>query len=378
MKNAIARFLCVLVLLAIPVSLLAASDRDYRDERGWNVEGTVISVDNNKKTIDIYDRSNKYYTIDADDATIYIEGKERSIRDIRRNERIRVYGQERSDRYVSARTIYKIDNDRDRDDDNWGQPRYQINGYIKKIEKNGTRIDLKTGNSSRKIIINSDTKIISDRGRNTRINDLDEGDLIYVVGYKGKGNDTVAIEIRPAGRSGYTNNRRDTQIQARVIRDTTLFSRTLRVADIRNDSRLPDEFDVDVDKDVRITKNGKSISVHDIRRGDYIRLEGYWNGSKYDANRITVNSDNQPSSDYDKGRDYRTLDGTIRSIDYREKQFVLSTDDGSRTVYADRARIWNDGDSDDFDSLRRGDKVRVRGNIRDKSVDAEIIEREIR
>lgn len=162
-------------------------------------------------------------------------------------------------------------------------------------------------------------------------------------------------------------------VEVRVVKDTTFFARTLRVAPLGRKDGTPDVFEVDVPRNADVIKHGRRISVHDVRTGDVIRAEGQWSGKKFVACGLIVNEGDSWLI-HDRDRDYRTIEGRIRNIDYLGRNFTLDSSNGSRTVYADRARVWRDGGIVNFDELLRGQTIWVRGNLDGHRIDAERIE----
>ena len=244
---------------------------------------------------------------------------------------------------------------------------------VTKAPKND-KIELSADGRKQKVRITRDTIVFCAMERRTKLSDLHKGDRVHVDGYQAKNNEIVATSITLYNeRTSSDTHREDRMIQARVVKDTAFYNRTLRVTSTERNSRMPDVFSVKVPKGADVTRNGSGTSVHEIRTGDSVCLEGRWDGSTFTASRIQVN-ECDVIKEYDRGRDYRAIEGRIRKIDYRGNEFTLSTDKGELSVYADRARVWRDGDVRDFKNLNRGDVVYVRGNIKGDSVDAERIE----
>lgn len=183
----------------------------------------------------------------------------------------------------------------------------------------------------------------------------------------------MAQVIRIRARRDLRSTGRPDSFHARVLRDTSMTGSKLKVTPVSGNQRLADTLEIEVPRRTRVVRRAHRISVNDIRTGDVIYIEGCWLKPNFVAVRVDVNR-GEAWEEYDQGRDYRRLQGRIQKIDYHACRFTLDTRTGSRKVYADRARVWRDGNVCNLEQLTCGDHVWVRGNIDGELVDAERIE----
>jgi len=177
-------------------------------------------------------------------------------------------------------------------------------------------------------------------------------------------------------------------LTGRIARDTDFTSRRLIVTVNGVDRRI------DVPKDVPISQAGFRASVHDLRKGDIIRVVGVrTDANRYRAQRIDVlhtygvddpvrerlsSSDRYDDRDlsYDTREDYtrtRTVDrytgtGVVQRVRPDDGTFDIRVGSGIRTVVVSDARL---NGFRRLDQLRRGDRVHVIGELDGRDVDAE-------
>lgn len=356
--------LCIAILLLIPAALFADSNRD-RDS-SWNVTGRVISASNDDKILDIYDNTRRHCTVIIEHAKVYDSDREIRFREIHKDDLVQIYGQERQDGVIVARSIYRLD----RKSNFYGDAaeRVTIYGVVKKVDKEGNWLDLKVGRDTQRIKTARDTKVIALHDSRVDIGYLHKGDEVRIEGFRSGRDGIIASTIfAGAGSDNFLRN-----VSVRVTRQTSIFDRRLRVTVMDRLRLLPDVFDIEVPKDIAITQRGRGLSVHDIRTGDILCMEGMLDNGIFTPMRILVNESEIAGVNF--GRDYHALQGTIKKIDYTQNQFLLDAPHGYKTIYADRARVWIGPDVVNFESLHRGDEVMVRGNTDRNRVDAERIE----
>ncbi|GEM_PF-3204304 len=373
MKN-LAKLLCFVILLTIPSALFAQFDRDggYYYDDGPGVVGKIIAKDKKNQTLEIYDRSHRHYTVLCKGALIYEGEKKRNINDIDVGDIVRIEGRENGRSVLEARVIYGYGKEQPLDE-RLGNVR--LYGTIRQVDVKGRKIELSTDGKTQKIRTLPETDIVGATGRRIDIGGLKKGDAVSIQGYRTRSNEIVAESIRMGGYGwddrGWSNGRYDS-FEGRVVRKTSWLSRKIRVEPTGWNPRLGESIEIDVPKDAQVRRMGRTISVHDIKAGEIVYVEGTWSKSTFVPVRIEVGGGGI-GRDYDR-RDYRSIQGTIKQIDYRKREFVIDTGAGDRRVYCDRAKIWYGGRERDFEDLKRGDRVWIEGKVTDKAVDAERIE----
>ncbi|HEX3000394.1 MAG TPA: DUF5666 domain-containing protein [Armatimonadota bacterium] len=145
-------------------------------------------------------------------------------------------------------------------------------------------------------------------------------------------------------------------------RSEKMSSRDIRVRDGYR------EWTVEVPKGTRITRDGEDISVHEIREGDTVRIQGDRDDdAHFRADRVVVESrySDSPSSRYG---DRSTISGSVRDIDYRAGTFRLRVNFfETYTVRLTRnTRILRDRHEVSLRELREDNHVQVQGD-RDQS-----------
>lgn len=358
---------CVLALLIAPAALRADND-PLQAERGWSVTGKVSAINDRGRLIEIYDRSDRHYTVTTEDARVYDGYKEKRVRDIHEGDTIRVFADDRNDRVIKARSIYKLS----REDGLYGDRPTSVRttGIIRKLDRGARKIELAVDDSTEKVFFTRETSIMANSKR-VDVEYLRTGDYIRVEGNRTRNGDIIATAIYlQDSRQG--SDHRGRSITARVIDDAGMFSRSLKVAPTTYGEQQ-NTYEVQVPKDAAITRNGRGVSVHEIRTGDIITAEGRWDDGKFVASRIEANEYGSRRND-DSARRLQSITGRIRRINSGQRQITVITDAGDVTIYADRARVSGDRDVRRFEDLRRGDTVQVQGRASGRYIDAERIE----
>ena len=365
--KALARLtLCIAIILLIPAALFADSNRYREHDSNWSVTGRVISAPNDDRILDIYDNIRRHCTVIIEHAKLYDTDREIRFREIHKDDLVQIYGQERIDGTIEARSIYRLDRKSNFVGDT--AENITIYGVVKKVDKDGNWLDLKVGRDTQRIKTAHDTKVIAVRDHRVDVGYLHKGDEVRVEGFR-SGRDVIIASTIFAGAASDSFLR---NVSVRVTRQTSIFDRRLRVTVLDHLRLLPDVFDINVAKETAITQRGRGLSVHDIRTGDILCMEGVLDNGIFTPMRILVNESEIAGVNF--GRDYHALQGTIKKIDYTQNQFLLDAPHGDKTIYADRARVWIGPDVVNFESLHRGDEVMVRGNTDRNRVDAERIE----
>jgi len=235
--------------------------------------------------------------------------------------------------------------------------------------------------------------------------------------YRVASSHSTAYSTARRSRYGGTSVRRSSRVvfSGPIRKDTDFTSRRLLVT-VNGAQRR-----IDVPKDTPIYQAGQRVSVHDLRTGDVVRVSAVRTASdRWRAQRIdVVHSYGVGDAGYDRSRDYarygddrspdayypddrsridvyrtdRSSDngtyddrgeGRIRSsstytgvglverVDPDEGTFDVRVGHNVRTVYATGARFRG---LDGVDELRRGDRVRVAGDLDGRDVDAAEVSR---
>jgi hypothetical protein len=154
----------------------------------------------------------------------------------------------------------------------------------------------------------------------------------------------------------YEESRTRNGLSGIITNDTGKTDRDLRV------EARGERYTVEVPKGTRVTRDGRPVSVHELREGDRIRVQGDWRSDRMRARRVEAFSDNgddRYDSRYDSARVTRSYSGVMERLDRRSQTFRLRTRTGTYDVDALDADIVDNGRSRRFADLREGDDVRV-------------------
>jgi len=179
-----------------------------------------------------------------------------------------------------------------------------------------------------------------------------------------------------------------------ISRDTDFVKRKLAVTSGGVERRI------DVPKNVPIFQAGDSVSVHDLMKGDEVRVSAVRTGpDQWQATRIDVLNTFGVNSDVNRDDTYRydtsggdlskrtdrsysgdaapasasnryTGVGIVQSVNSDDRSFVIRVANNLRTVYTDDTRLQGVGS---VTELRRGDRVRVVGDLDGRNVNADSV-----
>jgi hypothetical protein len=196
-----------------------------------------------------------------------------------------------------------------------------------------------------------DTGIL--RASVVRLSDSDVGSLL------GASNDgrMTSREMRRRGQDGtmppFREMTTDNGLHGILLRSPGNGDRDLHVT-VRGK-----EIKVGVPKDVRVTRDGDRVSIHDLQKGDHVMVTGDWRGkSAIQASRVMVESYDGDSGYLQGGY----IVGTVGRMDPNRRQMVLLTSDGAYDVDATDADVLQYDRIRPFSDLHRGDRVRVYSN----------------
>lgn len=247
-----------------------------------------------------------------------------------------------------------------------------ITGKVIAVEKDGSVVDVYDTSSHRYYTVTAGHAQAFLGDKTIKLGDLRKGDVIRVFGRENEEHFLVAQKIYKSTPAADTETIGSAgEMKVRVVKEANLSNRKLTVSATANENGIPALFDVQISNDALVTKHGGSISVMQIRMGDIIDINGKWDGDTFDADRVTVN---EGRDSFDRARNYQALTGQIHALDRDGLKFALHTSDGDLEIYADRARVWQNGDALSFESLKDGETVAIRGNVAGNRVDAERIE----
>ena len=131
---------------------------------------------------------------------------------------------------------------------------------------------------------------------------------------------------------------------------------------------------IEVPRGIPVRRDGRAISVHELRQGDFVRVRGDWRGrdriraASIDATSEARTSERGAPRDdlnpiYGDRSRASLIVGTVTRINERDETLVLRTPSGEMfNVDAGGADVRIDGRRRDLSALRSDDEVRVTAN----------------
>jgi hypothetical protein len=318
--------------------------------------------------------------------------------DLRRGQEVEIYGIRRDERSGDARRIrltgrYDPDHlDRIRAEDRFRADRLRQEGPIEargsvfSIDPDRESFRLRTAGGLRTVEVFDETRVAFASGRAARFRDLRVGDDLRVSGVERAGR-IVADRVTILGpttagyRSGepyYEAPRQGDAVLVGTVRAPTYgVNRRVKVRTSRGDVT------VDVDRDVPVYKWEERVSVHELNRGDRVRVVGLWTGAdRVRADRITVDP---PPPTRQETLGYRsdlphepmpvvTVIGFVVSYDEDRDRIRLNTRDGDRIVVANGTPAYLRGERISRRQIIQGDRVRATGYWNGREVMATRVE----
>jgi hypothetical protein len=244
-----------------------------------------------------------------------------------------------------------------------------LSGTVSSIDRDRESIRLRTRRGLQTVELYDGTRLLDDSGRRASLSDIRVGDELQVSGAERNGRivaDRVTLLV-PVG-TRYPNDYREAAPYAphRVIVVGTVRTPTYDVGRQVKVRTSDGDISVDVDPHTPITAYSDRISVHELERGDRVRVVGEWTGTdRLRADRIDVLPPPRQAA-----RGYRsslapmpvvTVIGQLVSYDRNRDRMRLSTRDGDRIVIAKGTPAYVRGERIDRGDMRQGDRVRATG-----------------
>lgn len=264
------------------------------------ITGTAASVDRLRETVELTDRGNTFVILTGR-ATIRLQnGKIGHTQDLKDNAYVQISGEQLSARSILATSVVVLDerapaavvapqgyhpNDR-----------IETTGAVTSVEASAGEIDIRTDNGNYALVVRPDT-VIRRYIYVTDIGDVGENDDVSFTGRMGRDGKIVAerIQVSSAGsrsvRTTETKAYRPTYLSAvsRSQEDSIEGSITVPPSSFDRSLVLVTEYGerkVDVLKSAEVRIDKLPASVHDLTKGDNVRVFGTWDGDTMIAARI--------------------------------------------------------------------------------------------
>lgn len=377
---------------------------EYQRKGDFTVVGRATGIDSSAEVFDLSGRGESYRIL-GDRATIQLNnGKYGTLRDLKNDAKVKIVGERLSARTILASTVTVMDDSGSylgSGDESFRPNDYvETNGYVTRVESHRQEINIRTKSGSYVVLIRPDT-VIRRYLYVTDARDIDEGDDINIAGtvdregriaaeriqisFAGADNHVkfpAGVSYRPIRDEAVSDTVQDT-IEGTVTFPVSAFDRTLGL-DTRYGERI-----VDVPKDAKVLIDSKPGSIHDIKKGDTIRVVGLWSGSTMVALRVeTVDQvdlstqpeeqtpaaqptqqptpapvsnppANPPAAEAPKSN---SLTGRIIAIDYSKFEMTVDAGMQDNKIDASDAAVTRSGSTRRFSELKKGDKVEVKGD----------------
>lgn len=390
------RFFLPVFMVAVaflPLSACCASGARF------TAVGGAVRIDLDRQAFDLVSDEG-VFTVLASRAEVRLEdGRSGRIREVREGALVRIFGERLSERTVRADTIVVLENDaqrthvpprRYRPDE-----RIEIDGVVRIVRPDAGEIEIRAGDVDYVVVIGPRT-VVRRYLYVTDVSEIRSGDRVGVFGtVRGSRISALRIQlIEPGGefRPLYADRREDV-VEGEIVVPTSSFDRTLLLATEFGERK------VDVRRGAQVTRDGQSISVHDLRRGERVRVCGVWNGDSLSAVSIEVIDDTSAGpvkepetqeSPTDISGPGETIPsetpgptdspepaertGRIVSIDPENRRLTVDTGLADVPVDAAHAEISREGTPVAFADLKKGDRVTVVGELREGVLHARSVE----
>jgi len=413
--------------LIISILALAAASADaearYRvveKPTGFVIAGAAANIDRLREYLEVTDRGNAY-TVLTGRATIYLrDGKVGHTQDLSDNAYIQVSGTQLSARTVLASSVVVLNEKAA--PEVAAQRAYRPNDHIESsgaitgVNGSHGEIDVRTDAGDYALVVRPDT-VIRRYIYVTDINDVNEGDGITFVGTMARDGRIIAQRIQVSapgnrvantyGAKGYrptylsaVSHSREDCIEGAIISPPSSFDRSLALNTDYGERK------VDVLKSAEVRIDKLPASVHDLARGDTIRVFGTWDGDTMVATRVETYNPSagatyrvqelplpEPQPEPEKPAEPsnppaeiaaepapaptpapaappaapepakgNSIMGRIIDIDYTNLDLTIDAGMKDNKVDARDAVVTRQGSTRRFSELKKGDKVEVKGD----------------
>jgi hypothetical protein len=376
--------LAALLLAAVPATVGAAQLTAPRDP--YQLTGIVERVYAGD-TLLVRADDDRLYDVRARGVPVQLTGGDVGRwDDLRIGQEVEVYGDRRDDRRIDARLIrltgmYDPDRlSRIRDDDRYRDDRYRsdwtvdVSGTVFSIDPDRESFRLRTARGLRTVEVFDETRLTFGSGGSARFRDVRVGDAMRVSGVERQ--ERIVAEHITLLEPSTARYRYEEPYDDRLGRDDAVVVGTVRAPTYGMNRRVKvrtarGDVTVDADRDVSIVKYDDRVSIHELNRGDRVRVVGTWTGpDRIRAHRISVDPPPPPVRQETLG--YRsdlphepmpvvTVIGFLVSHDEDRDRMRLSTRDGDRIIVANGTPAFVRGERISRRNIRQGDRVRATG-----------------
>lgn len=410
-----ARMVIIASILALSAvcALGEAAYRAVEKPGAFVITGAANNVDPLRESLEITDQGNTY-TVLTGKASVQLEtGKVGATQNLKNNAYIQVTGEQLSARTILASSIVVLDEKTapQVSTPQGYQPndRIETSGTVTGLTASSGEVDIRTDGGNYALVVKTET-VIRRYIYVTDINDINEGDGVSVTGRMGRDGRIIAERIqvsapgdkrvKPSATKGYrptylgaVSHSQEDSIEGAIVSAPTSFDRTLSLNTEYGERK------VDVLKTAEVRINQVPASVHELTKGDRVRVFGTWDSSTMVATRVETyvpsatatyraqelpaepepvvvpdpaTQPENPSAEITPAPadppaaaetvKASTLTGRIVAIDSAKLGLTVDAALKDNNIGARDAAITRKGAASSFTDLKKGDKVEVKGD----------------
>lgn len=290
----------LLLLGGLPGGISHAADYPFQGQANFSLDGTIDRVDTDRDRVILHGDNGRVYTVDTYQTRIVLRDTDSpgTTADLVPGMRLHVAGTLASSDIIEADvvTVQPLRSVRPVGPVSPNAPILNpasepitLRGTVGSVDERRSLFIVRVRDHTRTIYLNDQTDLqdVDFGGSGERI-PVHPGDRVYVSGLLRRDGTVLASSVRglaPPARYGSTTFQRLGGVLTGPI---TMESSRYMSRDIKIRAAADREVTVHVPHGVVIRKESHSISVHDLRKDDIVRVEGTPDGSDYKATRIEV------------------------------------------------------------------------------------------
>lgn len=244
-----------------------------------------------------------------------------------------------------------------------GRPSNVLSGTIRNINSDQQRLTLQTAEGLVRVDWDDQTEFVRNRNRDS-VRGFRVGDSVRVVGRRQPGGDYLARRILFGGTAGWENGGVGEIISLNARQQTAEvdFDGQVETVDLRN---------------ATLRRQNRRLEIDDLRLGWDVRVQGTRQGrGSIQATTLDVVRQLDDDREPGQGQNLRTFEGTVEEINQENNAFRLrpAAGDVVRVQTNAETRVVRGATTVSFNTLRRGQRVRVRGRVTERENRNDVVE----
>lgn len=414
-------FIALFLALSSACAFGQATYRVVEKPTAFLITGSAANIDRLREFVEIVDHGNTYMVLTGRATIVLQGGKAGTTQDLKEDSYIQVSGEQLSARTILASTVVVLEASAAKIVPQGYRPNDHIetSGSVTGVNASSGEIDIRTDTGNYALLVKSDT-VIRRYIYVTDISDINEGDGISFTGAMARDGRIIADRIqvsaagikiaktngthgyRPTYLSAVSRSQQDS-IEGQIISPPSSFDRSLALSTTYGERK------VDVLKSAEVRIDKLPASVHDLAKGDYIRVIGTWDSDTMIATRVETSAPssaatyrveelpapapepapapaapetpaapanpapaetatapaepaNPPAPAAPEPAKASAITGRIVAIDYTNLDLSVDAGLKDNKVDARDAVVTRQGSTRRFSELKKGDKVEVKGD----------------